>query len=319
MSRRSVLKTLGVTAGLAASGTRFGVVLLGVLFICLVGCRKEADSSSGSSLDANVKRYHLRGTILGKSAVTDEVTIKHGDIVGLMPAMTMVYKVKDPAVIEEVQPGDQVAADLLVHSSSGDYLLDDVVITGESRRNRLPPALPPHQLLVGEQVPDVPLVNQDGKTIHLGDYRRKTVLVTFIYTRCPMPTACPLITSHFAKVNEQLATDPQAYARSHLISITLDPDYDKPPVLRQYGLAYLDDKATEFSHWEFADTTPADLKKLAAAFGLEYTAEDNQITHTMQTTLIGPDNKVAQIWEGSGWNPEEVANSVKAAISKAKR
>ena len=116
-----------------------------------------------------------------------------------------------------------------------------------------------------------------------------------------------------------LPSDPKAYNASHLISISLDPGYDQPPVLRQYGLAYLDDNAGAFSHWEFADTTPGDLKKLAEAFGLQYNEENNQITHTMATTLIDPDSKVAQTWAGSDWNPDDVASAIKSLALKVTR
>lgn len=233
--------------------------------------------------------------------------------------MTMAYKLKDPTEIQKLKPGDEISADVLVHSDSDDYLLDTVVITSEARRGLLPAMLPPHQLMVGETVPDVPLANQDDKTIHLKDYRGKALLVTFIYTRCPMPTACPLITSHFAKVNNDLARDSKVYDASHLISISLDPAYDKPPVLRQYGLAYMGDNVAGFSHWEFADTTSGDLKKLAQAFGLQYSEENNQITHTMATTLIGPDSKVEKTWAGSDWDPDLVASAVKSTALKAMR
>jgi protein SCO1/2 len=167
--------------------------------------------------------------------------------------------------------------------------------------------------MAGEPVPDIPLVNQDGKSIHLKDFQGKAVLLTFIYTRCPMPTACPLITSHFARVHKNLEKDPKAYAASHLMSITLDPVYDTPSILRQYGLAYLDADASGFSQWDFARSTPEDLKSLAEAFGLQYTEENNQITHTMQTTLIGPDGRVVKTWSGSGWDPDELANAVQVA------
>jgi len=257
--------------------------------------------------------------VVALSAATGEITVQHGDIPGFMPAMTMAYKLKNPTEIQKLKTGDQISADVLVHSDNDDYLVDSVVVTSEARRGFVPAMLPPHELMVGEQVPDLPLVNQDGKAIHLKDYRGKALLITFIYTRCPMPTACPLITSHFAKVNRDLAQDQRAYDASHLISISLDPAYDKPPVLRQYGLAYLDDNAAEFSHWEFADTTPGDLKNLAEAFGLQYSEEGNQITHTMATTLIGPDSKVVQTWAGSDWNPDYVAGAVKSLALKAAR
>ncbi|HVT97538.1 MAG TPA: SCO family protein [Acidobacteriaceae bacterium] len=305
--------------------SRFGVAALVVgaaMMLLPSGCRKESNNPAGVELHpaaVTEKQYRLQGMVLATSTATSEITIRHGDIPGFMPAMTMVYKVKNPVDVQKLKPGDEITADVLVPSDSDNYLLDRVVITSEKGRKLPPTMLPPHALMVGETVPDVPLVNQDGKLIHLQDYRGKAVLITFIYTRCPMPTACPLITSHFAKVNDLLAKMPAAYAASHLISVSLDPNYDQPPVLRQYGMAYLDDNASAFAHWEFADTTPGDLKKLAQAFGLQYTEEDNQITHTMQTTLLDKDNKVAQQWGGSGWSPSEVANAVAALALQAGR
>ena len=292
-----------------------------------IGCKRPAETNgpvgaltvAAPSSNAGVKRYSLNGMVLGKSEQGQELTVKHGVIPGFMPAMTMIYKVKDPAVLKNLEPGDQISAVILDSSSNDNYLLDEIVTTDASRRNLPPEMLPAHALLPGEKVPEMPLVNQDGKTIHLRDYRGKAMLITFIYTRCPLPNACPLITSHFLKVHELLAKDAKAYGASHLLSISLDPAYDSPPVLRQFGLAYLDDRASDFEHWEFAVTTPGDLKKLATAFGLEYTEEDNQITHTMRTTLIGANNKVVQTWYGSGWEPEEVANAIKAEANKAAR
>ncbi len=292
-----------------------------LLFGLVSGCRDRsaAGTSPSTAAQAGTKTYHLRATVLAKNLATTEITVKHGDIPGLMPAMTMVYKVKDPAVVQEVQAGDGIAADLFVSANGQDYLLDDVVITDQSRRT-LPPAITASRpLQTGQSIPDVPLVNQDGKTIHLSGYRGKALLVTFVYTRCPMPTACPLISSHFARVHEELAKDPEAYAASHLISVSLDPSYDKPPILRQYGLAYLDDNPAGFVHWEFADTSPSNLRRLADAFGLQYSVEDNQISHTMETTLIGPDGNVARTWEGSGWDPHEVAAAVRDAAEKGTR
>lgn len=300
----------------------WAAALFSVFLSLPMGCHKSADGQAGVEIhpaNTPLDRYHLHGLVLATSAATDEITVQHGDIPGFMPAMTMAYKLKDPTEIQKLKPGDEISADILVHSDSDDYLLDSVAITSEARRGLVPAMLPPHQLMVGEAVPDLPLVNQDGKTVHLKDYRGKALLITFIYTRCPLPTACPLITSHFAKVENDLAHDPKAYAASHLITISLDPAYDKPPVLRQYGLAYLNDNAASFSHWEFADTTPSDLKRLAQAFGLQYSEENNQITHTMATTLIGRDSKVEQTWAGSDWNPDDVAGAVRSSALKAMR
>ena len=95
-------------------------------------------------------------------------------------------------------------------------------MTDRSKRGTLI-ANQPHELLPGEQVPDVPLIDQDGRTLHLSDFRGKAVLVTFIYTRCPFPTFCPLISSQFARIHEALAQTPSIYQRTQLVSVSLDP------------------------------------------------------------------------------------------------
>ena len=62
----------------------------------------------------------------------------------------------------------------------------------------------------GDAVPDFKLRNQDGRAIHLDQFRGKTLLITFIYTRCPLPNFCPLVTHNFAVIDRQLAARPVA-------------------------------------------------------------------------------------------------------------
>jgi protein SCO1/2 len=168
-------------------------------------------------------------------------------------------------------------------------------------------------LIPGEQVPNVALVNQDGRTIHLSDFAGKALLVTFIYTRCPMPNFCPRLSSQFAKIHDELKKNPGDYAKTHLLTISFDPKYDNPAVLRKYGLAYLDDDASGFAHWDFASTNPTDLAHLAQAFGLQYEEEDNQISHNMSIVLIAPDGKVARFWS-TDWTWTELMESLQQAL-----
>ncbi len=186
-----------------------------------------------------------------------------------------------------------------------------LVITDESGRSSAPAGTAPHELAAGDPVPDVPLINQDGKTLHLRQFKGQAVLLTFIYTRCPLPTFCPLISSEFAAIHKELKMNPEDMKRTHLISVSLDPAYDTAPVLRKYGLAYLQDDATGFKHWDFVSTTPKDLEKLAAAFGLQYFAQDNQIAHSMETVLLATNGTVAKSWPGNEWKTSEVLASVK--------
>jgi protein SCO1/2 len=263
---------------------------------------------------ASPKHYTLRGHVLSKNQDTQQLTINHDAVPGFMPAMAMSYQVKDLQGLDQVEPGDQVTADVVV-ANADTYWLDQLKITDSSGRAAAVPATQAQELQVGKTVADVPLTNQDGQTLHLRQFKGKAVLVTFIYTRCPLPTFCPLISSEFAAIQNQLQAAPSDFARTHLVSISLDPSYDKPPVLRKYGLAYLADNPEGFKHWDFVSTSPADLQKLASAFGLEFYEQDNQIAHSMETVLLAPDGTVAQSWPGNEWKTDEVL----AAMRKAER
>jgi protein SCO1/2 len=259
-------------------------------------------------------RYPLQGKVVAKNAVTDEITVNHGDIPGFMGAMTMPYRVKDPAVIQAVQPGDKIAAEVVLGKDKdrSDYWLEDVRITDESGRSQAKVLSAPQMLAPGERAPDFALVNQDGRTIHLSDFAGKALLVTFIYTRCPMPDFCPRLSSQFAHIHNQLKKNPGDYGKTHLLTISFDPKYDTPVVLRKYGLAYLDGDESGFSHWDFASTNPTDLRRLAQAFGLEYDQEDNQISHTMSIALIAPDGTLAKLWS-TEWTWTELMENLQHA------
>lgn len=263
------------------------------------------------------KRYHLRGEVMALNPATHEITVKHGDIPGYMPAMTMPYKVKNPSVMKELQPGDKITAQLVAADNGTDIWLENVRITDRSGRRAAKAPASPHLLAVGESVPNLPLTNQDGKTFRLRDFKGKAVLVTFIYTRCPVPTFCPRLSSQFARIHDDLKKTPDDYRKTHLLSISFDPKYDTAPVLRKYGLAYLDNDPSGFAHWDFASSTPGDLRQLANAFGLEYYEEDNQISHTMDIVLIAPDGTVAKYWS-TEWTAAELENALREQAAKVR-
>ncbi|MGO9403070.1 MAG: SCO family protein [Terriglobales bacterium] len=286
--------------------SQFALTSVVLLLIVSLGCSRT-------------KKFPLQGEVVAKNPATSEITVNHGDIPGFMPAMAMPYRVKDPAVVQEVQPGDKIAAEAFVSKDGNDYWLEDVRITDESGRSQVKQPAAPSMLMPGERVPDVALTNQDGKTIRLSDFAGKALLVTFIYTRCPMPNFCPRLSSQFARIHNELKKNPEDYGKTHLLTISFDPKYDTPAVLRKYGLAYLDGDQSGFSHWDFASTTPADLQRLAKAFGLEYEEEDNQITHNMSIVLIAPDGKVAKFWFTDWTWTELLENLQHAAQATAQR
>jgi protein SCO1 len=283
---------------------RSSFVLLSIAALALI---------TGCSRTTSYKQYRLKGLVVGKNIATSEIIVSHDDIPGFMPAMTMPYKIKDAVSFSRVEPGDAITATVIVANAANDYWLEDLQIVDSSKRGQVLQTSSPGAAGPGETIPDVPLVNQDGKVIHLSQFKGKAILVTFIYTRCPLPNFCPLITSHFATIHRELEKNPAVYGKTHLLTISFDPDYDKPPVLKKYGLAYLDN-SSGFDQWDFASPAPNDLRKLAQAFGLEYIQDGNQIAHSMDTVLISPDGRIKKSWLDNEWHVDEV---LAALVSEA--
>ena len=182
------------------------------------------------------------------------LTIAHEDIKDYMPSMTMPFTVKDDWVFEIAAPGNQITATLVVDGAQS--WLEDVVITEDSSPTASAAAAETGQPKAGDEVPDYRLINQDGKTISIHDYKGKALLLTFIYTRCQDPNQCTLMSSNFAAIDQELQKQPELYQKTHLLSISFDPTYDTPKVLRSYGAAYTGKYSDEnFAHWEFASGT----------------------------------------------------------------
>jgi protein SCO1/2 len=272
------------------------IFLFACLFFALCSCGKSD------------RHYDFKGRVVSKVSETHTLVVDHENIPGFMAAMTMPYPVAANVDLSGVEAGDRIAARVVVNKD-GDYELTKVAVTDSSHRQK--EAKETRHLFPGEEIPDVELVNQDGKKLRLSDSRGKTVLLTFIYTRCPMPTFCPRLSSLFAAVEKELVKDPKEYARTQLISVSIDPKFDSPPVLRKYGLAYLNGDEKKFEHWSFTVPTPENLKKLAQALALVYEEEDNQIAHSMSTVLIGPDGRLIKEWNVSDWIATEAVAAMR--------
>ncbi len=257
------------------------------------------------------QRYELQGRVVAVDAAAHQLTIAHHDIPGLMSGMTMPFQVsdKDLWVFKSIAPGDQVQATLVLSDHAE---LQDVTFTkGSDTPSDGTSALRIPQ--PGDEVPDFALVNQNGKAIHLRQFRGQPLLLTFIYTRCPFPDYCVRMSNNFSQVLQQLEKDPKAFGETQLLSISIDPEHDQPTVLRSYGERYVGRVDPKFTHWQFASGSPEQVRKAADFFGLAYNQKDGQIVHGLVTVLIGKDGKVAKVYSGNDWKPEQVAADFVAA------
>lgn len=258
------------------------------------------------------KRYELKGQVISVDRAKGEVKIKHEDVKGYMPGMTMDFPLRDEDALKTVESGDGIQATLVVTDDA--YWIENPVITktlpGTANNAGAIAAAGPTEPQVGAEIPDVKLVNQDGRPLSTRQFKGRSLAVTFVYTRCPMPDQCPLMSTNFAELNGTLTSDAALAKKAHLLSVTLDPEYDTPEVLRRYGATYA---GGHFDTWDFATGDPAEVRRFAEFFGLMYQKENGQLIHSLRTAVVTPDGKLYKIYRGNEWKPADVLNDLKAA------
>jgi protein SCO1 len=256
------------------------------------------------------KRYPFTGRVISIDPKSETALIDGDLIQGFMEPMAMSYKMKPASMLRQVAPGDSISAEVVVmepdpknRDAEPDYWLENVKVTGHAKA---PPAQGSgslHMPQSGEAVPDFSFTNQDGRKISLAQYRGKVLFVTFIYTRCPFPDFCPRMSSNFSQIYKQSMDD----ASTQLLSISFDPEHDKPKILRDYGfsVAHTHDAAL-FRRWEFVVPSKKDLTRIADFFALTVKPEGGLITHNLSTAVIGPDGKIVNWYHGGDWQVSDL-------------
>jgi len=288
--------------------TRTALLILVAAFVLIPAACKKPPAPQA-------KRYHLTGTVISVDVAHASANIDGQEIPGFMAAMAMPYPVHDSKALAALSPGDQITADVVVTDS--DAYLENIVVTkkGTGPANTTGPARLPQP---GDKVPDFALVNQDGKRIHLRSYQGSVLLVTFIYTRCPFPTFCPLVSRNFAQIYAQLRKDPAIDSKKiRLLSVSFDPKHDTPAALKRYAETF---KSTTggnpFDRWEFAAVPAKELPKVANFFGLYYSVSGDQIVHSLSTSIISPDGTIYKWYEDNSWKPSDLLQDAKQSLEE---
>ena len=271
-------------------------------------------AASACSSSPPPREFEIVGQIQAISPGKGEVTIKHQDIKGFMPGMTMAFKAEKGA-LEGRKPGDLVTGTLVV--GEVDVHISKLTVTGHSE---LDPAtvLPADGSAIiqpGDLVKDAALIDQDGKTRRLSEWRGHRLALTFVYTRCPLPEFCPLMNQHFRRVQATIAKTP-TLADVRLLSVTLDPAYDTPKVLKPYATGAGADPA----RWTFLTAEPAEAATFMEQFGIiaeRDPANEVQITHNLRTAVIGADGRLKTVHTGNRWMPDELVADLAATPATA--
>jgi len=258
------------------------------------------------------KQYALKGQVLAVNAEYSALTIKHEDIPDYMPAMTMTYSVATKMLLDGRKPGELITGTLEA-GEAGPRLIA-ITHVGEAP---LPPdnevGMATGLLEVGEIVPDVALIDQHDQRKSFNDWRGSFTLITFIYTRCPLPNFCPLMDQNFAALQRAIAKDPKLAGQVRLLSISFDPEYDTPAVLAAHAVKMKADPAV----WTFATADRVTIDRLAGKFGVDVVRSPTdaaQITHTLRTTLIDRDGRIVKFYTGNDWTVGAVLADMRAAV-----
>jgi protein SCO1/2 len=287
-----------------------------VIFILVLAAILAVTFFARRTPKSDERTYTLQGQVQSITPDRQEAMVKHGEIAGLMPAMTMPYRFKTKAELDALKPGDVIDATLVIVSN-------DAFLTGVKKTGEAPIEKPPAESLVssstldratrllqpGDTAPDGAFVDQNGRKTSLKAFRGSTVVLTFIYTRCPLPTFCPMMDRHFVTIQEHMKSD-AALTHVHLVTISFDPTRDTPAVLR----AHAKELDADLTRWTFFTGTLEAVNQFAGKFGVSVVRnpnDDRDITHNLRTAIIGPDGVLKKVYTGNEWTPDDVLTDLK--------
>lgn len=297
---------------------RSAAILLCAVLAGASGCRRAAETREPEA-SASAKRYPFHGVVRDVKNGGADLTIEHDAIPGFMGAMTMVFPVRAPAEVRAaIGPGDEIDATLVAEESR--YWLEGIrrrrIATGErrliptSRPAEPAPAgavtpVPNNSVSIGQKVPDFELTDQTNHRFKLSSVRGEPVAVTFLYTRCPVATACPMTTAKFSRLSGMLAQ--KGFGR--LLIVTVDPEHDTPAVLADYGKKAGADPA----RWKFLTGDPKAVAEVASSFGVLYYPDHGQIVHGQAVAVVDPEGRLSSIYYGESWEPEHILRDLENA------
>jgi protein SCO1 len=281
----------------SAAGTvkEMRVLLVSILMVA-AGCRPAEP----------VREYRLVGQILAVDRQANRVTIRHHDIDGFMPGMTMPFPVRDASLLNGRVAGELVDATLSVQGT--DAWVSRLAVTGKAPITEPVPVL---GLGPGDRIADAALVDEDGAAMRVADLRGHASVLTFIYTRCPLPEYCPTIEARLESVQQAIKAD-RALAGTRILAVTLDPANDTPPVLAAHARERRADPAV----WRFASGTADAIDGFGRQFGLAVTrtsSEPSGIEHNLRTVILDPDLRIVAMLTGSEWPASDAVAALRTA------
>jgi len=280
--------------------------LFGTLSFATVVMIAVARTGPGDVARQESRTFEVTGLVTA-SVVDGRVTVTHDDIPGYMPAMTMPFATA-PDVRPTLAAGDRVRFVLRVTREAS--RAESFTVTGHDASlgtvQTPGTTMVARRLKKGDAVPPFTLTTADDRPFTTADLSGHVTVVTFIFTRCPVPEFCPLVVKRFQQVQRELEKD-VIFADVRLLSVTLDPGFDTPQVLSAYATA----KGADPARWQFATGAAGEIARVASAFSIHVEPDGVFIDHTLATAVIDRHGRVAEIWRGNAWTAADVIEALR--------
>ncbi len=293
--------------------TLFALPVLLVLTAC--GPKNSIPGKTDSAaIDPAKAAFDIKGEVVGLLPERKTLLVHHEEIPNYMPAMTMEFTIgsADFSVFKE---GQRITA-RMTQPEPGTFLLERIRIldaekdriaaaaAAELRQETLIRGKSAHRE-VGENAPRFTLYNQEGQLVPFDKFRGRRVVLNFIFTRCPVATMCPAATAKMAAL-QRLARE-QGVKDVEFVSITLDPEYDTPPVLKAYATT----RGIDSSNFSFLTGPESAIRDLLLQFSVLAEPDENIFKHTLATLLIDRDGRIIHRIDGSQWSPDDLLARLK--------
>jgi protein SCO1 len=266
-----------------------------------------------------VSHHTVRGVVVEVDSTRSRFVVSHDSIPGVMAAMTMPFDVRDGKELAGIAPGMIVTFGLVLGKTT--VSAEQVrVVPYESveqdpltaRRLKLLTEMIAKErsksAAIGEAVPDFTLTDQVRRPVSLARLRGKVVVIGFIYTSCALPQFCFRTSSHFAAVRKRF----QARRDLMLLTVTFDPARDTPERLAQYAKQW---NAVPDA-WHFLTGSVDEVRRAAGLFGIDFFPDEGLVTHSLRTSVIDRQGRLAAAIDGNEYTPTQLGDLVQTVLGR---
>ena len=285
------------------------LLIFGLFLGGLLGCspsNSDIKRTSPRVSAASNQVFQVKGTVKELDSDGKTVTIRHEEIPNYMPAMVMDFTARNPRDLSGLRAGDELTFRLTV--TGDDFWIDQISKAGATPTNS-PFTNAPIQIMrdveplqIGDPLPEYHFTNELARAVSTSEFKGKAVAITFIFTRCPLPTFCPRMSSNFEEVQKKLLAATNAPANWHLLTISFDPEFDSPAIMKSYAQRYQADA----SHWNFLTGSPLEISGICDQLGQKFWKEEGAINHNLRTAVFDATGRLQQLFQGNSWSADDI-------------